>query len=344
MVRREIRVSFLYLVRPTIEPYFVFWLNWGILLPLLHQGLVKHRYKTMKLCADSSVLEFRTSVSLVCALCVVGLVCDAFGGSIITSNLPPNTAIINIDARADGSATFNGDQSLWYAPFNTGGTLLELTVPPGTYHFRAIDPADALTLFPSLTPVQTNQIYTAWTFNSPWATDYLVFDGAAATNKSLPQLFDGAFSNTNGGANTWHFYANPVDAYNASISNGFASLLRTAATGGRDSTNDISAYAFASTTTLIFAISDNGLGDNAGGVSVLVSLLVPGKALYIEQVPPSSVRLLWPTNDPAYGLQASTNLTGPGWLPAAPSPTIVGTNNVVTNSATGHRFYRLAKP
>jgi hypothetical protein len=27
----------------------------------------------------------------------------------------------------------------------------------------------------------------AWTYNSPWLKDYPVFDGAAATNSSIPQ-------------------------------------------------------------------------------------------------------------------------------------------------------------
>jgi len=42
-------------------------------------------------------------------------------GTVITTNLPPNTAIININATADGAAAFNGDQSLWYQPFNVAG-------------------------------------------------------------------------------------------------------------------------------------------------------------------------------------------------------------------------------
>jgi len=41
----------------------------------------------------------------------------ALGGTVITANLPANTAIVNIDARADGAASYNGDQSLWYQPF-----------------------------------------------------------------------------------------------------------------------------------------------------------------------------------------------------------------------------------
>ncbi len=272
---------------------------------------------------------------------------EAYGGTVITTNLPPNTAIMNIDARVDGSASYNGDQSLWYRPFNTSGKLLEDTVAVGSYTFRVVDPADAARLFPALTSEQTNQIYTGWTFNAPWTTDYLVFDSAAATNNSLPQLFDGAFSNTNGGAANWHFYSNPTDAYNAAISGGFASLLRTSVNGGRDSTNFITSYAFASTTTLVFVIPDNGLGDNAGGVSVLVSPASGpvGPALSIEAVPPSSVRLFWTTNDPALRLEVNTDLAPANWTAASPPPVVVGGNNMVTNTASlERRFYRLIKP
>jgi len=46
------------------------------------------------------------------------------GGTWITNNLPADTANVNINARAEGAATFNDDQLLWYHPFNLGGTLL----------------------------------------------------------------------------------------------------------------------------------------------------------------------------------------------------------------------------
>src|ERR1700690_2419231 len=133
---------------------------------------------------------------------VISSLSPVLAGTVITANLPPNTAIVNINATQDGAASYNGDTSLWYHPFFTGGAaqLLEYTIQGGSYPFRVIDPADANQLFPALTAGQTNQIFTAWTFNSPWATDYLVYDSAAAVNTSIPQLFDGAFSNTNG---TW---------------------------------------------------------------------------------------------------------------------------------------------
>jgi hypothetical protein len=130
----------------------------------------------------------------------------AFSGTVISSNLPPGTAIVNISGTQDGAFGYNSDQSLWYQPFSTGGAaqLLEYTIQPRTYGFRLVNPSDAAQLFPALTAGQLSQIFMAWTFNSPWVTDYLVFDSSAATNASVPQLFDGAFSNTNG---TWTTYA-----------------------------------------------------------------------------------------------------------------------------------------
>src|SRR5664279_4440073 len=99
---------------------------------------------------------------------------NAVAGTIITTNLPPNFAIVNINAREDGSDLLN--QALWRSPFNTtgAGNLLKYPIQAGTYRLRVINPADAAALFPALTSAQTNQIYQSWTYNSPWITDYLV--------------------------------------------------------------------------------------------------------------------------------------------------------------------------
>jgi hypothetical protein len=270
---------------------------------------------------------------------------SVFAGTIITANLPANMAIINISATQDGSASYNGDQALWYQPFNTGGTLLEYTIQPGTYNFRVIDPADARQLFPALTTGETNEIYAGWTFNSPWATDYLVFDSSAAADNSIPQLFDGAFSNTNGGAAGWQFFANAAEAYNGAVSEGFYNLLRTAASGGRDSTNNITAYTFASTTTLVFVIPDNILGDNAGGVSVLVS---PANAIPRLSIiaGTGTVTLQWSTNASGFFLAQTTNLQPAIWSDVTPLPAIVSSNYSVTLplGLTTNRFFRLHNP
>jgi hypothetical protein len=68
-------------------------------------------------------------------------------------------------------------------------------------------------------------------------------------------------------------------------------------------------------------------------------------ALTIERVAPSSVPLLWPTNDPAFSLQFSTNLSAANWAAVSPLPAVNGANNVVTNAMEDARkFYRLLKP
>jgi len=70
--------------------------------------------------------------------------------------------------------------------------------------------------------------------------------------------------------------------------------------------------------------------------------------LRIERVAPSSVRLLWPTDDPAFALQFTTNLTGTnfsGWTPVLETPVVSGANQVVTNNSSGlQKIYRLVKP
>jgi hypothetical protein len=192
---------------------------------------------------------------------MVGFAGRGFGGTVITDNLPANTAIVNINGQTDGAANYNGDQSLWYHPFSNG-TMPELTVPAGTYGFRIVDPADAALLYPALTTAQTNQIYTAWTYNSPWIEDYLAYDSSALTDYSIPQIFDGAPDPVS--------FSSAQPAYDHAVANGYYNQIRPGA-AGRDGTNFVKSYTFTNATTLVFVIPDNGVYDNYGGVSVLVS-------------------------------------------------------------------------
>ena len=255
-----------------------------------------------------------------------------------------NTAIININATQDGAATFNSDQSLWYHPFFTGGAaqLLEYTVQPGSYSFRVVNPADAAQMFPALTAGQASQIFTAWTYNAPWVTDYLVFDGAAAANTSIPQLFDGAFSNTNG---TWQTFSNATNAYNAAISEGLYDLIRTGP-AGRDGTNYSTVYTVATNETLIFVVPDYALGDNAGGVSVLVSPATPVIPVVLAIVHGAgTVTLEWPTNAAGYNLQQTINLFPGAWGSVTNSPLTLGTNFAFTQPiGSTNQFFRLQHP
>jgi hypothetical protein len=76
-------------------------------------------------------------------------------------------------------------------------------------------------------------------------------------------------------------------------------------------------------------------------------------ALSVSAVPPPVLKIIssgtnaiisWPSStDPGYVLQSTTNLALPNWLGAG-SPSIVGTNFVVTNSISqSAQFYRLTK-
>jgi hypothetical protein len=186
-------------------------------------------------------------------------------GTVITSNLPANTAIVNISATTYGAGNSSGsNQIYWSNPIvNPSGPLLEYTIQPGTYTFRVINPADALSIYPSLTSSQQNNIFTGWTYNSPWIESYLVFDSSAAQNSGQTQLFSGAELNVS--------YGNATDAYNAAKAGGYYNQLHV---GARNATATYT-YTFASTTTLIFAVPDSGLYDNQGGVSVLISPTFP---------------------------------------------------------------------
>jgi len=277
---------------------------------------------------------------------------QVFGGTIITANLPANNVIVNISGTQDGAANYGGpNQAYWYHPFPTGGAaqLLEYTLSAGTYGFRVIDPADALKMFPSLASIQLNQMYTAWTYNSPWVTDYVVFDSAAATNSSLPQLFDGAFSNTN---LIWYTYPNATNAYNAAIAGGFYNLIRSGINGrqgtnGQSGTVISTSYTFNTNTTLIFAVPDYQLGDNNGGVSVLISPATATAPLPILSIFPGTgvVTLRWPTNAVGFNLTQTTNLLPAAWNYVTNVPTVVTTNFSVTlPDGFTSRFFRLQNP
>ncbi len=200
----------------------------------------------------------------------------AHGGSVITSNLPANTVIVNVDARQDGATGFDGTQDNWFHPFFTGGatSLLQIAIAPGTYTFQLTNPTLAATQFPLLTTAQRGQMFTAWTFNSPWITDYFVFDSAGVSNPSVPQIFAGAIrpAGLSGGTGS------ATEAFNFAVANHYDNVV-VKQPGGRFTGVRATAYTFTSGETLTFAVPDNVLSDNNGGVSILIrptDLGVPG--------------------------------------------------------------------
>ena len=190
-------------------------------------------------------------------------------GSVINENLPASTVIVNINAQQDGTAGYGGGktgQAFFYQPFGSGPNgLLSVPVKAGTYAFSIVDPADAAKRFPSLTAAQLSTIFTAWTYNNPWITQYMVFDISAATDASKPQLFDGADNPSS--------YGNAQAAYNATVAADGANLIQVDSVHGREGTNYTTTYTVTADTALVFAIPDYGLSDNAGGVSVIVQKL-----------------------------------------------------------------------
>jgi autotransporter-associated beta strand protein len=66
--------------------------------------------------------------------------------------------------------------------------------------------------------------------------------------------------------------------------------------------------------------------------------------LLIDHAGANAVRLLWPTNPPGFNLEFNTNLATTNWLPEPTPPSVIGTSNVVTNTAgLSQKFYRLKK-
>jgi hypothetical protein len=216
-----------------------------------------------------------------CAIAALAL-SHARAGTIINTNLPDGSMIINISGTADGAASYGGstagltvigpNQDDWYQPFNVGGGLLENTFPAGTYDFRIINQSTAQSMFPSLSAGQVSEISTgAWTYNSPWVTDWLAFDSSATSNSTEHQLFAGAVTPDVPGATGWTGagYDNSTDAYNGAINTGVYNEI-VSGTGRYTGTVQTS-YIFAAPETLIFVVADYDVGDNAGSVSVLVT-------------------------------------------------------------------------
>ena len=187
-------------------------------------------------------------------------------GTVIDTHLPADTKIVNIDARADGAGSYSGDsyQSFWYQPTPTAPSI---TLPAGTYRFRVIDRKDAASRYPKLTASQLDQIHTAWSYNSPWTENYLVFSKTALNDSTEHQLFDGAPVQPGEPA-----YSSSREAYDATVANGSYDKVRPAPPGRAGTTADYRAqYTFLKETTILFVIPDYGLFDNSGGVSVVVS-------------------------------------------------------------------------
>jgi hypothetical protein len=221
-----------------------------------------------------------------------------YGGSVITTNLPANTAIVNISGTQDGAANYDGTQDKWYGPFSASGAaaLLKYTIQPGTYTFKLTNPSMAASQFPSLTSAQLSSIYTAWTYNSPWITDYMAWDNAAATDGTIPQLFSGAITPLS----DYPGYADATTAFNTAETKGFANQI-VDSPGGRHTGTVKSQRFFPAAETLIFAVPDPGLYDNNGGVSVVIAPVLGQGDYNQNHVIDAADYVLWRKNPTTYG-------------------------------------------
>jgi hypothetical protein len=186
-------------------------------------------------------------------------------GTVISTNLSQGVvAIANINATQDGAQLTS--QDIWKLPFSTT-TIPTVTLPAGTYRFRIVNAVDALAISPSLTAAQQSQIFAGWTYNTPWIEDYLAFDAA---NNTVSQLFDGAPSPTS--------YTNPNAAYAGAKADGTFDDIRLGSRGNPTILSNYD-YVVGTPTTFQFVIPDNGVGDNGGGVSVMISTVPEPTAL-----------------------------------------------------------------
>lgn len=213
-------------------------------------------------------MSTKSAFAILAAAIALTTAATSFAGTIINTNLPAGDTIVNISGTEDGAAAFSGtNQDLWYQPFSINGPaqLLELTLQPGTYAFRLLDATDAASMFPSLNGAQLAEIGAGgWTFNSPWTTDYMVFDSSALTKSTEPQLFSGAI-NASGAT-----FGGAAAAYNAAITGGYFDQIVT--NGGRYTGTVTNQFTISGgPETLIFAVPDYFLPDNGGIDSVLIS-------------------------------------------------------------------------
>jgi hypothetical protein len=124
-----------------------------------------------------------------------------------------------------------------------------------------------------LTADQFGGVYTAWTFNSPWLTNYLVFDASGATGR---QFLTGAISpgESNG----------PDAAHQAAKAGGYFDQFYAYPAGVPQSE-----ITFAAAKTLIFAVPDNILSGNTSGLSALVARVSPSDTSAVPE--PASLAL-----------------------------------------------------
>jgi len=181
--------------------------------------------------------------------------------ALATANIS-RAQIVNINARVSGAQTLDPAKTIWFNPFNA----VSLSLAAGTYDFTLVDPA-----------IMSGATFTAWTYNAPWITNYLVFDSTDLTH----QLFIGAVSGP-------AFVGTAQAAFNATVAAG----------------NNVTTFTLPTAETLLFVVPDNIVSDNTGGVSIDITPAVT------EPPPPPPPQTGAVPEPSTYGLIGAVVLTG----------------------------------
>jgi hypothetical protein len=113
-----------------------------------------------------------------------------------------------------------------------------------------------------------------------------------------------------------------------------------ASVSATDSAGPFTAFSFALRQTGgigVFTLDDLKVGTQFTNVATVV----PSYSLRIFRSG-SNVVVAWPTAASGFVLQSATDLTASNWVNVGTSPTVVGSENFITNTApTGNAFFRL---
>ena len=208
--------------------------------------------------------------------------------------------------------------------FNVKGNpdqLVTVTLP--AYSYPNAPMVSNYTAAQSINPSQPFTL--TWnTFTNGTSGDWIFFLVSLGSATSYQSPVFGQPGALNGTATSFTIPAGTLQA-NSNYTAEVAFVHVTQSTNG----SSISASAVGSVTG--FSISTT----NGGSAAPLLTISRLG----------TNVALAWPTNAGGFALEYATNLASPVWSSNLPTPAVVSTNNVVTNSISGtQRFFRLVNP
>ena len=167
-----------------------------------------------------------------------GSVTSSIAALTVTTTMPTNSIVVNIDATVSGISSGGSPGGSLYAP-------VQVAVAAGTYQVTIVNS--------NLNP---NARFLAWNFNPnaqpSWVENFYVFDDAIAKYNTNNQQTLGST-------------ANPLLAFYSSAS------LYDATNAFNLESNAAVTITVTNNTTLDFVITDYGLYDNLGGVSVMLT-------------------------------------------------------------------------